>query len=58
MDKFKSRKFVTAIVTAIILACNAIFDWGISTPEALAVIIPICAFIAGEAWVDAKAVKR
>lgn len=58
MNKFKSRKFVTAIVTAIILACNAIFDWGISTPEALAMIIPICAFIFGEAWVDGKAVKK
>lgn len=54
-NKLKSRRFWGAMVTAVIMALNAAFDFGISPTEAVAVVLPVIAFIIGESWKDAKA---
>lgn len=52
-----SRKFWLGLISFIVLLVNQI--WGIELdPAALAaVVLPIVAYILGEAWVDAKHVR-
>ena len=56
LQKFKSRKFILAVVGALISLVNAILDAlgypSIPVEQVLAIISPLIAFILGEAYVD------
>ncbi len=53
-QKLASRKLWAAIVTAVVMLVTAIWGVELDTEQVLAVIIPIVAYIFGEAWVDAR----
>jgi uncharacterized membrane protein len=52
--KLASRKLWAAIITAVAMLVTAIWGVELDTEQVLAVIIPIVAYIFGEAWVDAR----
>jgi hypothetical protein len=55
IDRLKSRKFLAALFTAVLIICNEGLDLGID-PEAYAWIAGVVtAFILGESYVDAQA---
>ena len=49
-----SRKFLLAVVGAVIAFGNAMWDWGMKTEEVMAIVVPLIAFIGVEGWKDAK----
>lgn len=57
LQRFTSRKFLLALITAIVAFGNFYWEWGISVEEVLLIIAPILAFIGLEGWKDIKAVK-
>ena len=52
--KLASRKLWAAIITAVAMLVTALTGVELDTEQVLAVVIPIVAYIFGEAWVDAK----
>lgn len=56
MHRFKSRKFILAVLGALIGIVNAVLEaYGgpsIDTESLLAIIAPLIAFILGESYVD------
>lgn len=52
MSRWTSRKFWMALIAAAIAFGNGAFDWGLTTEQIATVLIPMLAFIFGEAWVD------
>lgn len=54
MDRIKSRKFIFAVVAAVIAFGNALFDWGFKTEEVLSIISPLMLFIGVEGALDIK----
>lgn len=56
LQKFKSRKFILAVVGALISLVNAFLDAlgypSIPVEQVLTIISPLIAFILGEAYVD------
>ncbi len=54
MSKFKSRKFILAVVGAILIILNEGLDMGISSETVLAFAGLIAVWISGESYVDGK----
>jgi len=56
LQKFKSRKFILAIIGALIAVVNAVLDVvggpAINTEAVLTILGPIIAYILGEAYAD------
>lgn len=57
-EKFKSRKFWMAVVTAVLVVLNDGLDLGIDSETVLAFAGIVATFILGEAAVDASRVKK
>lgn len=53
MERLKSRKFLLAVVTAVVAFGNGFFDWGITNEQLTLFITPIVAFIGAEGLADA-----
>jgi hypothetical protein len=53
-SKLASRKLWAAILTAVAMLVTAITGVELDIDQVLAIILPIMAYIFGEAWVDAK----
>lgn len=53
-----SRKFWLAIVTVVTMIFSDKLDLELDPETVVAIILPIVAYILGEAYVDAKAVKK
>jgi uncharacterized membrane protein len=56
--KLASRKLWTAIITAVAMLVAALTGIELDTEQILAVILPVIAYIFGEAWVDALRIPR
>jgi membrane-bound ClpP family serine protease len=56
-DKLTSRKFWLALIGGVVMLLNAFTGLELSGAEIAGVLIPIIAYIFGEAWVDGKAAK-
>lgn len=54
MSKFKSRKFILAVVSAVLIILNDGLDLGIDSETVLAFAGLIAVWITGESVVDAK----
>ena len=61
MKKFKefawsllSRKFILALIGAVVAFGNSYYDWGMTTQEVWATITPLLGFIGMEGFADAK----
>uniref|UniRef100_A0A6M3L5F8 Holin n=1 Tax=viral metagenome TaxID=1070528 RepID=A0A6M3L5F8_9ZZZZ len=54
MDKFKSRKFWVAGVTAVVMVVNVFLDNPLDLNQVLGIVIPVAAYVLGQSWVDAK----
>lgn len=54
MQKFKSRKFILAVVSAVLIILNDGLDLGINSETVLAFAGLIAVWITGESVVDAK----
>lgn len=52
MSRWTSRKLWAAIIGAGVVFVNSYFGWNFSTEEVLVFLLPIVAYIFGEAWVD------
>ena len=52
LDSLKSRKFILACISSIVAFINATFHLGISNDQFAIILIPILAFIIGEALAD------
>ena len=53
MDKrWFSRKFILAVVAALVAFGNAMFNWGLSTEELISILGPLLAFIGVEGAAD------
>lgn len=53
MNRLKSRKFLLAIIAAIVAFGNGFFEWGLSDEQVTLFVTPIVAFIAAEGAADA-----
>jgi hypothetical protein len=53
-NKLASRKLWAAILTAVAMLVTALTGVDLEIDQVLAIILPIMAYIFGEAWVDAK----
>ncbi len=53
-QKLASRKLWAAIITAGAMLITALTGFELDLDQILAVVLPIMAYIFGEAWVDAK----
>lgn len=51
---YKQRKFILAIVAALVMVANATFDLELETEQIISILAPIIAWILGEAYVDAN----
>ena len=54
MGKLKSRKFWIAIIGAVIMLVNGCTELNLNATEIAGILLPIIAYIAGEAWVDSR----
>lgn len=54
MSKFKSRKFILAVVSAVLIVLNDGLDLGIDSETVLAFAGIVAVWITGESVVDAK----
>jgi uncharacterized membrane protein len=50
---FKSKKWWTAVIAALIPIANNVLGWELDPIELMAVVIPLIGYIMGEAWTDA-----
>ena len=57
-ERLTSRKFLAPIAYAILLVLNDLFELGISGEIYWPIAIAIIAFVAGESYVDSKAVVQ
>ncbi len=54
MDKFKSRKFWMAIITAVLLVLTEGLGWDIQTETVISFVSVVLGWIFAEAYVDSK----
>ena len=54
---YRSKKWYTAMLAAIIPILNNRFGFGLETQELLAIVLPMIAYVLGEAWTDAAHCK-
>jgi len=55
---WKSRKFWVCVVTLAAMLISHFSGHEIDTEELLSVILPVVAYILGEAWIDSKAAGK
>lgn len=54
MKPFLSRKFILALLAAVIAFGNAMFDWGLDFNEVVVIITPLLGYIAVEGAADIR----
>ena len=52
--KWTSRKFILAIIGAVIMLVNGCAELNLNATEIVAILVPIIGYILGEAWVDGR----
>lgn len=52
--RFTSRKFLVAVLGALIPVLNQLLGWGLSIDQVLTILTPILVFIGAEGWKDIK----
>ena len=52
--KWTSRKFILAIIGAVVMLVNGMTELNLNATEIAGILLPIIAYIAGEAWVDSR----
>ena len=58
LQRLKSRKFLVAIATILLIICNEMIGLNIPADSYWAVILPVIAYILGEAYTDGKAAGK
>ena len=58
LQRLKSRKFLVAIATILLIICNEMIGLNIPAASYWAVILPVIAYILGEAYTDGKAAGK
>jgi len=53
LKRFTSRKFILAVVAAVVAFGNAFFEWGITVEQVWTIISPLIGFIVVEGVGDA-----
>ncbi len=53
-ERLKSRKFLVAIATILLIICNEMVGLNIPAESYWAIILPVIAYILGEAYTDGK----
>ncbi len=54
LDRLKSRKFLVAIATVLLIICNEMSGLNIPADAYWAIVLPVIAYILGEAYTDGK----
>jgi len=54
VQKLKSRKFILAIIGAVVMLVNGCTELNLNATEIAGILLPIIAYIMGEAWVDSR----
>ena len=54
MERLKSRKWLTAIATILLIICNEMVGLNIPEEAYWSIILPAIAYILGEAYADGK----
>ena len=57
IQKLASRKLWAAIITAVAMLVAALTGRDLETDQVLAVVLPVIAYIFGQAWVDTKTAR-
>lgn len=50
---WRSKKWWAAFIAAAIPVLNQFFGWNLNAEELAAVVLPLIAYVLGEAWADA-----
>ncbi len=58
LQRLKSRKFLVAIATILLVVCNEMVGLNIPPDAYWAIILPVIAYILGEAYTDGKAARK
>ncbi len=58
VERLKSRKWLTAIATILLIICNEMVGLNIPEEAYWAIILPAIAYILGEAYTDGKAAGK
>lgn len=58
IERLKSRKWLTAIATILLIICNEMVGLNIPEEAYWAIILPAIAYILGEAYTDGKAAGK
>lgn len=58
IDRLKSRKFLVAVATILLIICNEMIGLNIPADSYWAIILPVIAYILGEAYTDGKAAGK
>ncbi len=58
LQRLKSRKFLVAIATILLIICNEMIGLNIPADSYWAIILPVIAYILGEAYTDGKAAGK
>jgi len=58
IERLKSRKFLMAIAAILLIVFNEVIGLDIPTESYWAIVVPVIAYIIGEAYTDGKAVER
>ena len=58
VERLKSRKFLMAIAAILLIVFNEVIGLDIPTESYWAIVVPVIAYIIGEAYTDGKAVER
>ncbi len=54
LQRLKSRKFLMALASILLIVINEIAELGIPADAYWAIILPVIAYILGESYVDSK----
>lgn len=58
VQRLKSRKLLMAIAAILLIVCNEIIGLNIPAESYWAIVLPVIAFIIGEAYADGKAAGK
>lgn len=58
VNRLKSRKFILAVVAAVVAFANAFFELGMTTEQVWSVLAPLLAYMGVEGWRDANESKQ
>ncbi len=58
LQRLKSRKFLVAVATILLIICNEMIGLNIPADSYWAIILPVIAYILGEAYTDGKAAGK